>query len=397
MGVTDRLNEEKMQLTAEMLEALRALVFSHGKTLMLKMNQTIYRDAYGNDVFDKFFVERDYFIKAVLTKEISPEKWSFFFPETDATAIFHDALNAYALSDQHDGRQMIEVTENTTPLDYELICAELLRIVGWNAKVTKGSGDQGIDVIAEHAGKKLVLQCKLYSKPVGNYAVQEIIAGLHFEKAQFAAVVTNGGYTPSARALAASSNVHLLHHSDLPRFHEKLGVTTLVAAVQASPPNVWSPPGLSKLTSRPVNEIIQQAELLLEELRLADLDEKRKAFLVDGGDELYHQAVAVVLKNQRASISLVQRHFRIGYARAARLLEVMEANELISAMQSNGNRDVLVQTSGASNPSPQRDLHENASNDSPMPLNAQDQVNRWLTIFAGLAVVVALAYMAFRR
>jgi len=59
-------------------------------------------------------------------------------------------------------------------------------------------------------------------------------------------------------------------------------------------------------------------------------------------DPLYDQAVAVVLKNRRASISSVQRHLRIGYNRAARLLEQMEQAGLVSAMQSNGNRDILV-------------------------------------------------------
>ena len=59
-------------------------------------------------------------------------------------------------------------------------------------------------------------------------------------------------------------------------------------------------------------------------------------------DPLYDQAVAVVLKHRRASISLVQRHLRIGYNRAARLLEQMEQAGLVSAMQSNGNREILA-------------------------------------------------------
>jgi S-DNA-T family DNA segregation ATPase FtsK/SpoIIIE len=59
-------------------------------------------------------------------------------------------------------------------------------------------------------------------------------------------------------------------------------------------------------------------------------------------DTLYDQAVEVVLKHRRASISLVQRHLRIGYNRAARLLEAMEQAGLVSAMQSNGNREILV-------------------------------------------------------
>jgi len=59
-------------------------------------------------------------------------------------------------------------------------------------------------------------------------------------------------------------------------------------------------------------------------------------------DAMYDQAVAIVLQHKRASISLVQRHLRIGYNRAARLLEQMEKSGLVSAMGHNGNRDLIV-------------------------------------------------------
>jgi S-DNA-T family DNA segregation ATPase FtsK/SpoIIIE len=59
-------------------------------------------------------------------------------------------------------------------------------------------------------------------------------------------------------------------------------------------------------------------------------------------DPLYDQAVQIVLQNKRASISLVQRHLRIGYNRAARLIEDMERAGMVSAMASNGNREILV-------------------------------------------------------
>jgi len=63
-------------------------------------------------------------------------------------------------------------------------------------------------------------------------------------------------------------------------------------------------------------------------------------------DPLYDEAVGIVMKTRRASISLVQRHLRIGYNRAARLIEQMEKAGLVSSMQSNGNRDVLVPSRG---------------------------------------------------
>ncbi|MBN9356354.1 MAG: DNA translocase FtsK [Herbaspirillum huttiense] len=63
-------------------------------------------------------------------------------------------------------------------------------------------------------------------------------------------------------------------------------------------------------------------------------------------DPLYDEAVAFVLKTRRASISSVQRQLRIGYNRAARLVEQMETAGVLSAMSRNGSRDILVPPSG---------------------------------------------------
>ncbi|MEL7723397.1 DNA translocase FtsK [Achromobacter sp. JD-1] len=60
----------------------------------------------------------------------------------------------------------------------------------------------------------------------------------------------------------------------------------------------------------------------------------------DAVDPLYMDAVTIVRKHRRASVSLVQRHLRIGYNRAARLLESMETAGLVSAMASNGSREL---------------------------------------------------------
>jgi S-DNA-T family DNA segregation ATPase FtsK/SpoIIIE len=59
-------------------------------------------------------------------------------------------------------------------------------------------------------------------------------------------------------------------------------------------------------------------------------------------DPMYDQAVEVVLKHRKASISLVQRHLKIGYNRSARMLEEMEKTGLISAMSGSGQREILV-------------------------------------------------------
>lgn len=74
-----------------------------------------------------------------------------------------------------------------------------------------------------------------------------------------------------------------------------------------------------------------------------ELEEENGTLSENNGetDPLYDEAVAIVLKTRRASISGVQRQLRIGYNRAARLIEDMERAGLVSAMQTNGNREVL--------------------------------------------------------
>ncbi len=79
---------------------------------------------------------------------------------------------------------------------------------------------------------------------------------------------------------------------------------------------------------------------------LTSLEKPEAGEEVEGGgdesDALYDQAVEIVIKSRRASISLVQRHLRIGYNRAARLVEQMERAGVVTPMQSNGNREVIA-------------------------------------------------------
>jgi S-DNA-T family DNA segregation ATPase FtsK/SpoIIIE len=87
----------------------------------------------------------------------------------------------------------------------------------------------------------------------------------------------------------------------------------------------------------------QYIDGILDDPGQADLDGTSGGGAVSGeADPLYDQAVQIVLQNKRASISLVQRHLRIGYNRAARLIEDMEKAGLVSPMASNGNREIIV-------------------------------------------------------
>ena len=114
--------------------------------------------------------------------------------------------------------------DDISPLEFERRCADYLKLSGWAADTTAGSGDQGVDVIAEKRGVRVVLQCKLYSRPVGNKAVQEALAGKMYAGATCAAVVTNARFTPSACNLADRTGVMLLHYTDLAHADRLFGV-----------------------------------------------------------------------------------------------------------------------------------------------------------------------------
>lgn len=138
--------------------------------------------------------------------------------------LINDLVSEYRINEAENFRHLSIDIDKLDPIQFEHYCAEILRGNGWDARVTQASGDQGIDVIANLGNVKAVLQCKKYSQPVGNAAVQEVIAGKAFEQAHVAAVVSNATYTPSAKQLASTTGVHLLHFSELPHFAERLGL-----------------------------------------------------------------------------------------------------------------------------------------------------------------------------
>lgn len=108
-----------------------------------------------------------------------------------------------------------EQKTDISPLKYELYIAAELRNIGFQAKVTKASGDQGADVLATKNGVSFAIQCKKYSKPVGNKAVQEANAGRDFYKKDFGVVVSNAGFTKSAKQAAHACGIILLNDKQL--------------------------------------------------------------------------------------------------------------------------------------------------------------------------------------
>ncbi len=118
-----------------------------------------------------------------------------------------------------------------TGYEYEEFCADYLEKMGfYNIKVTKASGDQGVDITAFKNSIKYAFQCKYYESPVGNKAVQEVFAGKEFYDCQKAVVITNNTFTPSAVELANKNGVELWN-SIYPTYDEYEASNELVSFI----------------------------------------------------------------------------------------------------------------------------------------------------------------------
>ena len=106
--------------------------------------------------------------------------------------------------------------------DFEYFCAELLRRSGFiDVEVTKGSGDYGIDILAEKDGVTYAIQCKRYAAPVGVKAVQEAYAGRDYYDRMVGAVLTNQYFTQPAVEAAKKLKILLWDRGYLERMQEE--------------------------------------------------------------------------------------------------------------------------------------------------------------------------------
>lgn len=198
-------------------------VVAHQRTLQIRKLQLVGVDAYGTIDLAKWNKERAYFYKTrimpLLAANALDDQWTLI-----NGAVEHRLELAASAPGTPEVPRARFVSDprifdaRMEPADYERHCAMLLRAAGWKAQVTAAGGDQGTDVLARRAGRTLVLQCKLYSSPVGNAAVQAISAARLHQRADLAVVVSNASFTPAARQLARTNGVYLIHHEELRAF-----------------------------------------------------------------------------------------------------------------------------------------------------------------------------------
>lgn len=179
--------------------------------LARKRKALVIKDDYGYESYDKWNAEKKSFLKKF---NYYPRVTDYYKGFSDDIYLMHleQAVKEYA----KENDVSMTWSASMSPIEYEMFCAEILNSHGWKARTTSASGDQGVDVIAENDDVCVAIQCKLYTSPVGNKAVQEVIAGMTYWGATIGIVVTNAQYTRSAKELAKVHDIYLLHHDDLP-------------------------------------------------------------------------------------------------------------------------------------------------------------------------------------
>lgn len=223
VGTWHYLKNRKTQKRASELESAvhRAdqQIERHRSALIGYYRQSLRWDQFGNEDAS---VWRKWITTFVQTK-VRPELLSSRIPVNDTLL---EQLGKHVDGCVRDMARFPDTTDqapNTlTGLDYERKCASSLFHRGWTVHPTPKTGDHGADVVAEKGGKRLVVQCKLYSQPVGNKAVQEVYSALRLYDGTHACVVAPNGFTAQAERAAEGLSVNLLHHSQLEAFADAL-------------------------------------------------------------------------------------------------------------------------------------------------------------------------------
>lgn len=189
-----------------------ALVEEHLPVLVRKRRQLVRVDDYGVVDRSRWDKEIGYFFDKVVFQTLDPpdaERVEERLPE------FRARLEELVEARQEDASLQAKFERVRSGLEFEQFCAEELRRAGWRVSPTGASRDQGADLIAERGGERLIVQCKFLGRPVGNYAVQEVVAARSHHDGNRALVVSNQRFTASAAELAATNGVELRHWSEL--------------------------------------------------------------------------------------------------------------------------------------------------------------------------------------
>jgi HJR/Mrr/RecB family endonuclease len=154
-----------------------------------------------------------------------PEKYSTDNAISLSAEILDEEYSA--LEQETVSSEGIISVDNMEGHDFEKFCARLLSQIGYEkVDVTRGSGDQGIDIIAYKDGVKFGIQCKCYTSDIGNKAVQEAYSGKSFYNCHVGVVLTNRYFTRAAIELADKNGILLWDRGKLLDLIQNAGIET---------------------------------------------------------------------------------------------------------------------------------------------------------------------------
>lgn len=195
----------------------------------------------------------------------------------------------------------------TDGYEFEIFIANLLLKNGFDsAETTKKSGDYGADVIAEKDKIRYAIQCKFYSQPVSNKAVQEVFSAKQYYGCHVSVVATNSRFTNSAIELANITGTLLWDRDKIMEF------------IKGSKPET--------VTLKTIPQNIQ--------IDIPSDTQKE--------DDIYQQTVSFVKEAGTVTVSSLQRKMRIGYRKSSRILETLCSEGLIEGYDKYGSQEYRI-------------------------------------------------------
>ena len=135
------------------------------------------------------------------------DKFYILIVALSAAAVFLIVIGVLGLCKKRKFSKDYDLMEGR---DFEYFCADLLQKRGFlEVEVTKGSGDNGVDILAEKDGVTYAIQCKRYEEPVGVKAVQEVYAGRDYYDRMVGVVMSNQYFTKGAVEMARKLKIML--------------------------------------------------------------------------------------------------------------------------------------------------------------------------------------------
>jgi restriction system protein len=207
------MEEKAEKLLQKLLKEIPKIIEKNIKQISSAYRNSVTSNSFGKKNYKKFYPELLGFLeeKSPNWKKINELEGVESLDMSGAEASIIEIIEEQIEEMDKD----LEYDDDMDPYEYERFCAEQFKQNDWDAEATKGSSDQGVDVIATKDGITLVGQCKKFAKPVGNSAVQEVVAGMKYYGATKGVVIAPNGFTKSAKKLAEANQIPLIHHSEI--------------------------------------------------------------------------------------------------------------------------------------------------------------------------------------